>query len=160
MDQMVKSYYRNNRFKWPLKVFIHLLYICMNNAHITYLEIVKKPKKHLPLKKYIQKVIEEFTPLPKSQPSPPPSPATPSSTPHIPMWAGKPPRRAPTPTTDTTLPVRSNKKSEADRKRGHCVVCNLYTPHYCTGCNPGKKTYLHLDTETGGICWSTYHTTH
>ena len=157
MDQMVKAYYRNNRFKWPLKVLIHLMYVCMNNAHITYLEIVKKPKKELPLLKFIQMVVDEFKPPSQAPSSPPQAPEAPPSSVHTPMWAGKAPRRQGIEVMGGSSEVREYSKKEKDRKRGHCVVCHSYTPHYCMDCTQGKKTYLHIDTETGTTCWSEYH---
>ena len=157
MDQMVKAYYRNNRFKWPVKVFIHLMYVCMNNAHITHLEIVKKTKNQLPLLKFIHMVVDEFKPPTQSPPSSPRAPEAPTSRVHTPMWAGKAPRRSGIEVVGGSKEVRVYVKKEKDRKRGHCVVCHSYTPHYCTGCTPGQKTYLYLDTETGTTCWSDFH---
>ena len=157
MDQMVKAYYRNNRFKWPLKVFIHLMYVCMNNAHITYLEIVKKTKKQLPLLKFINMVVEEVHPPTTSPPSSPRSPEAPSARVHTPMWAGKAPRRRGIEVMGGSSEVRDYGKKEKERRRGHCAVCHNRTPHYCMDCVPGKNTYLHLDTETGTTCWSDFH---
>ena len=62
MDQMVAAYYKKRRFRWHVKLFMHLMYITLNNAHITLLEYTGKSKTEYPFLNMLLETIEELKP--------------------------------------------------------------------------------------------------
>ena len=131
MDQTVAYYYKNRRFRWHVKIMVHLFYISMQNAHITYRELAGKTKRQLPFLKFIQEVCTELQP---------PPPKLHAKYGHV-----------HTPTIVKNLP--QGKKGWKDMRR-HCKECTKRTTMYCKEC----EVYLHCDVLNGETsCWSDWH---
>ena len=140
MDQMVGSYYRNTKFKWPVKLMLHVAYIALNNAHVTYLDLNKQTRTDLPFLDFVLKVIKDLKP--------------------------KPAHARKFPTQSTALHVHTPQymyrpgtlagKKPTKRWFGHkCSECKTNsTRHKCVECN----VWLHIhDDEVGYTCWASHH---
>ena len=141
MDQMVALYYRNTKHRWHVKLFIHLAYMCLNNAQVTYNDT--HPFNRLSFLEFILAVIEELKPAPKN----------PRNDPHAHSRAG-----IHTPFHNHTKNRGKGDVKERDRQRGMCAQCKKSRSMYsCVECG----VYLHIN---GGAsdhsCWSEWHSEH
>ena len=133
MDQTVSYYYKNRRFRWHLKIMVHLFYICLQNAHITYRDLSLKTKAQLPFLKFVLAVCDELAPADKLQ--------------------GKQGHTH----TPTILSNPSQGKPGYKDVRAACKQCRKRTTIYCKQC----KVHLHCDVEKGTTsCWSDWHQAH
>ena len=60
MDQVIASYYRNSRFRWSLKIIVHLTYMCMVNAYINYCDTSRESPSKYRLLEFITTVCEDL----------------------------------------------------------------------------------------------------
>jgi hypothetical protein len=150
MDQQVACYYRNTRLRWHIKVFVHLMFICMHNAHVTYMDLHGIVVDDLPLLTFIRTVVDEL--------KPPPRKASKRRRPkrggcHTPSTMGPKVKAAGRPSGQ---PSTYQAIPEGERQRWHCVVCNSYTSTWCKECD----AVLHLNTTNSKkTCWSDFHAT-
>ena len=158
MDQQVACYYRNTRLRWHLKVFIHLMFICMHNAHVSYMDLHGLTVGDLPLLKFIRLVVDELKPK-RAEDDAAPGTST-RKTPkrggsHTPCTMGPKPKKDKT-ATPLAFCQQTPTPPEAQRPRWHCKVCHAYSSTWCAECN----VVLHLNTTNSNkTCWSDFHTT-
>ena len=149
MDQVVGDNYRNTRYRWHVKIILHIFYMCLANAWVTYRQ-VEPGHDDMPLHEYAELA---FVDLQESLVKVSEGPRCPvvSST-HTPWWKGK---------TTASRPVAV---AEVDggrvlpavykRHRPKCVVCYQCTPYKCKECD----TYLCIATDVHeGRCWQVFH---
>jgi hypothetical protein len=146
MDQMVASYYRNTRFRWPVKVFSHMVGIAMNNAYITYSDLTKQTSPKLTYLKFILAVINDLSPpLHSSQHTGRPV----AGHTHTPEHPGRAKRAVDAPA------MAIGPKDHKDRNpRRNCIVCGSSTIMRC------KERSIHVCTNTVDSkkqCWSIWH---
>ena len=136
MDQKVGTYYRNSRYRWHVKCLLHIFYISLNNAHITYLELTKQTTTKYPLKTFYKAVIAEW--IAKQGRRRPPTPSK-THKHHTPTMLGRRP----------TGVARDPK-----RDRTSCRECQAQCYAWCAEC----EVPLHINTvHTGKTCWSDFH---
>ena len=148
MDQMVGAYYRNTRFRWHVKLMLHVAMIAMTNAHVTYLDLTHQDRTQLPYLDFVMAVVDELKVTPtsfhkKAKRNP------------LRSWTGK---HTPTYTYGPTQGTKpAAKKAKGARWYGkQCVGCrsNSKTRYKCMECD----VHLHInDSEVGYSCWSKYH---
>jgi hypothetical protein len=140
MDQQIATLYAKRRLRWHVKVFVHMMYISLHNAHISYKDLIKQPK--LPLIDFVQVLIVEALGELEVQPLP-------STHRHV------------------HTPARSRgirkgalgSRSEKYRNRGHCLECRTYTSFFCSSCfSSESKTWLCVGGEHDEKeCWTNNH---
>ena len=136
MDQQVGVYYKNRRLRWPVKTVVHLMYITLTNAHVSYRSLKEA---HMPLLEYIMALIDELKPAGKD--------------------SGLAQAHLHTPTTGD---LKKRKKSEAakpaDRNRGNrgkCFMCKSSVSTRCMECNKWLHIPCYGRTKD---CWTEWHT--
>ena len=151
MDQMVGAYYRNTKHRWHVKLMLHIAYIALNNAHITYLDLTKQTRKHMPFLDFLLAVVEELKPqaAKKKKQTPTKGECSGADT-HTPLYTyGKaPPLRE-----KTAWSTRPEKEKRWFGRR--CVVCGHTKSRFkCIEC--GVFVHVH-DEESGRECWAIHH---
>jgi hypothetical protein len=146
MDQMVGAYYRNTKFRWHVKLMLHIGLIALNNAHITYLDLTNQTRTDMPFMDFLCEVVDELKPTPKharrqTQPG--------TVHTHTPVY-----------TYGTKAMKKRTKWDEGVKGEGRwygrrCAGCGTSKSRYmCSECG----VYLHLhDEEKGHSCWGEYH---
>jgi hypothetical protein len=160
MDQQVACYYRNTRLRWHIKVFIHLMFICMHNAHVSWMDLHGLVVGDLPLITFIRMVVDDL------KPAPIPRAARDRRTPksggyHTPCTLG-PKKRTVSPGRPAAAnPTRTGTANhdtvpEGHRMRWKCQICRNYAATWCAECD----VVLHINTSNSNkTCWSTFHST-
>jgi hypothetical protein len=139
MDQSIAQYYRNSRLRWHVKLTLHLTYIALHNAYISYLDLTNQQRAQYKYSMFLDELShthesedERFANM------------------HVPWQPGKKARGK-----GSFAKAQSLKESE--RPRGLCKVCGIRTPYKCLTCD----VYLHLHTkESNYKCWGEYHLKH
>ena len=142
MDQQVGVYYKNRRLRWPVKTVVHLMYIALTNAHVSYVSLTSP----IPLLDFIMAVISELKPAGRDRGT----------------------AQAHSRATKTHTPITGNLQKDTDHvedgtllsgsqtrgNRGKCKVCRGNVPNKCKECG----VWLHLESYSNQKkCWSTYH---
>ena len=136
MDQNVSILYPRNRFKWPVKCFVHMLYIVLNNSFISWRELQVQPQTFT-LRAFMNILLDEI--LYYCSLDPDPDPATKLHCPYE-VPAKKEPGRGMTAV------------KEKDRPRGHCKQCRARSRLKCAKCD----VWLCAD-RPDRECWTDYH---
>ena len=134
MDQNVAQIYPRNRFVWPVKCFVHMLYMVLNNSFISWREQQVKPTSFT-LRKFMNILLDEILFYCSLDPDPRTTLHTPYEVP------GK--RESGRGLTD----VKSK-----DRVRGKCRLCRTNSRIKCATCN----AWLCPD-RPDRDCWTQYH---
>lgn len=143
MDQQVAAYYCGRKWKWPVKVIMHIFHISLFNSYVTWLDINKTTRHD---ETYLQFTITLLDELHKK--CCPSQKATSSLTTHTPTTRGRKRQSASSRTTN------SMNVKERDRGRKKCKTCGNNTTTWCKECD----VYLCIDTiESGKTCWSAFH---
>ena len=144
MDQQVGVYYKNRRLRWPVKTVVHLMYIALTNAHVSYVSLMTQT----PLLAFIEAVIEELAPATGTDRD---------------MAQAHSQTKTHTPITGTlTANTDKNTGNSCTEKmtrgnRGHCRVCKGNVSTRCKEC----QQWLHIESYSNKKkCWSTWHTQH
>jgi hypothetical protein len=146
MDQQVAAYYKGRRFRWHIKLFIHILYMALHNAHVTYMDINKLTIKKCPLLVFLLEIIDELHPIIiRDGGVGAGGESAVGGHRHTPMQQGRAPR------------VKGQKLVESCRLRGVCKQCKNHkarSSFWCVQCN----VYLHIaSVESPHDCWAKWH---
>ena len=122
MDQMVTKYYRNTRYVWHVKMFMHLAHIALHNAHVSYKDLSNtKPVRLV----FLRAVVAELNPNKPAPKACEEKEVRPNCGKHTPM------------TNERAKPGKGVTKgkglgagvAERDRNRTRCAVCNTRTSY-------------------------------
>ena len=136
MDQNVSLLYPSNRFKWPVKCFVHMVYIVLNNSFISWRE-QQVESKTFTLREFMNTLLDDI--LFYCSLDPDPDPATKLHSPY-------------------EVPAQRNSGrgltavKEKERQRGHCKQCRAKSRLRCATCD----VYLCAD-RPDRECWTEYH---
>ena len=147
MDQKVAQYNPCRRWKWPVKIFVHMMTITLNNAHISYLSmgdsLVGPPakKKNKSFKDFIYNVVDELTVKLGG------SYTDPATSTHTPVGHGRRKKDPGGPAAPSRN--RAGGRCAAGRLNG----CTNRPATVCKECG----VQLCIDQEGGKSCWSEFH---
>ena len=137
MDQNVAQLYPSNRFKWPVKVFAHIVMMILNNSFISWREMHPASAK-VPLRAFMSQLVDDILAHLELDPD-----ACDSDKIHAPY----------------TVPFKKGggdvggKRTNKDRgARGHCIHCRTMTRLKCDKC----QVWLCANTPRTD-CWTRYH---
>jgi hypothetical protein len=142
MDQVIGCYYRNARFRWHVKIMLHMFYMCLMNAWVTYRDLNPEDKL-MPMYAFAKQVVAELSVTLTTGVV---SSVAPGMH-HTPWWKGVDPNRAPATTVFT-------QKKDTGRGRVRCKTCGKNTKFRCKECNVALCVATDFN---GGTCWSKWH---
>ena len=146
MDQQIAALRIYRRFRWHLKVLVHVLGICMNNAHITYLNKTNTKKSRCSIRQYVLEVVHELMSTRRT-------PGACST--HTPTHKSSKQNQKRRKSRNSSTPFQLGQVKEADRPRGYCAYCKKgRSSLQCAECG----VWLHArNDETGKDCWFEWH---
>jgi hypothetical protein len=143
MDQVIGCYYRNSRFRWHVKIMLHMFYMCLMNAWVTYRDL-NPPDIKIPMYDFAKQVVSELSAklgrvavnlvAPGDH--------------HTPWWKGTDPDRAKSNVT------AFGGKVDRGRGRARCKMCQTNTKFRCKECNVALCVATPFN---GGTCWTDWH---
>ena len=152
MDQVVAAHYGNRRFRWHIKMFVHLAYIALQNAHVCWRQLNKKTlTPSAGFLAFILAVVDEFTESMAVK-----NKVVVARCTHTPATHGAARSPASSPTVGLRSP--SNKSKRQRRTRFHCKQCHVYTSYWCVECD--VHLHIHTAESSSKTCWSDWHRAH
>jgi hypothetical protein len=144
MDQVVGDNYRNTKFRWHVKIMLHVVYMAMANAWVTYRQ-VETHQQHLKLHEFSSRVVLELK-VGLMKPQEATGPVVSAS--HTPWKAARQ-------TGEYADTGEYGKRKRVKRNRPKCKLCHACTQYKCLECD----VYLCVATsEQTEACWTHFHT--
>ena len=156
MDQMVQCMSVFKKCRWPLKVLVHVLCVCMNNAHLNYLQITSTNRRKCSITDFTKSVIDELLTKYTTTKTTTINSNTITTCTHTPVTYGK--SDVSKSKSEGTGAWHSLQESQRNT-RGECRVClrskaRRKVSMKCLECN----VWLHPRTESSGYrCWEIWH---